>query len=446
MTKRNLALLILAAGESRRMASARPKAMHEIAGRPMICHVAASGAALGPERTVVVIAPGMDAVAAAAARQVGSLDVVLQKERQGTADAVRVALAALDGFEGDVLAVCGDVPLIAAASLEALLEAHREGAAPAVTVLAMRPADPAGYGRLIVDREGGLEAVVEDGDAGPEERALGLCNSGIIALRTASLPMLLGDLGADNAKREYYLTDTVAAARARGMTCAYAEAPAVEALGVNSRADLALAEAAMQDRLRRAAIEGGALLAAPDTVFLSADTALARDAVVEPYVVFGPGVHVGEGAVVRAFSHVEGARIAAGATVGPFARLRTGTEVGPGARIGNFVEIKNARLGEGVKANHLSYLGDADIGARANIGAGTITCNYDGITKSHTEIGEDAFIGSNTALISPLAVGARAFVGAGSAINRDVPADALGIARERQKNVPDWAKRKRGGG
>ena len=446
MAKRNLALLILAAGEGTRMASARPKVMFEVAGRPMIGHVAASGAALGPERTVVVIAPGMDAVAAAAADHTGALDVVLQNERLGTGDAVRMALAALDGFAGDVLAVCGDVPLLTAASLERLLEVHRGGAGAAVTVLAMRPRDPAGYGRLVVNGEGGLEAVVEDRDAGPEERALGLCNSGIIAVGAAALPELLGDLRADNAKGEYYLTDTVAAARARGMACAYAEAPAEELIGVNSRADLALAEAAMQARLRRRALEGGAALAAPDTVFLCADTELAPDATVEPYVVFGPGVSVGEGATIRAFSHVEGARIAAGATVGPFARLRAGTELGPGVRIGNFVEIKNARLGEGVKANHLSYLGDADIGARANIGAGTITCNYDGLTKSHTEIGEDAFIGSNTALISPLAVGAGAFVGAGSAIDRDVPADALGIARERQQNVPGWAKRKRGEG
>ena len=443
MTKRNLALVLLAAGEGTRMASARPKVMFEVAGRPMIGHVAASGAALDPGRTVVVIAPGMDAVAAAAADHTAALDVVLQKERLGTGDAVRVALAALDGFEGDVLAVCVDVPLITAASLERLLEIHRGAAGPAVTVLAMRPRDPTGYGRLVVNGEGALESVVEDRDAGPEELALGLCNSGILALQAAALPELLGDLRAENAKGEYYLTDTVAAATARGMACAYAEAPAEELIGVNSRADLALAEAAMQARLRARALEGGAALAAPDTVFLCADTELARDATVEPYVVFGPGVSVGEGALIRAFSHIEGARIAAGATVGPFARLRAGTEVGPGVRIGNFVEIKNARLGEGAKANHLSYLGDADIGARANIGAGTITCNYDGVTKSHTEIGEDAFIGSNTALISPLKVGARAFVGAGSAINRDVPADALGIARERQTNVADWAKRKR---
>ncbi len=426
------------------MASDRPKVMHAIAGRPMIGHVAASGAALEPDCSVVVVAPGMDMVVEAAAAHLPVLDVVIQKERLGTGDAVRTALAALDGFEGDVLVVCGDVPLLTAAGLRRVLEAHRNGAEPALTVLAMRPDDPTGYGRLRLNEEGGLEAVVEDRDAGPEDRALGLYNSGIIALRAVTLPDLLAGLSADNARGEFYLTDAVAVARGRGMTCAFAEAAAEELIGVNSRADLALAEATMQDRLRRRALEGGAALAAPDTVFLSADTQLARDATVEPYVVFGPGVSVGEGAVVRAFSHVEGARIAAGATIGPFARLRAGTEIGPEVRVGNFVEIKNARLGRGAKANHLSYLGDADIGARANIGAGTITCNDDGVTKSHTEIGEDAFIGSNTALISPLAVGARAFVGAGSAINRDVPTDALGIARERQTNVADWAKRKRG--
>ena len=444
MTKRNLALLILAAGEGTRMASERPKVMHAIAGQPMIGHVAASGAALKPDRTVVVVAPGMDMVAEAAAVHVPALSVVVQKERLGTADAVRSALAALDGFDGDALVVCGDVPLITAASLEHLLDVHRNGAGPVLTVLAMRPDDPAGYGRLVLNDDGILDAVVEDRDAEPQERALGLCNSGIIALQALKLPDLLADLIADNAKDEYYLTDTVAAARARGMVCAFAEAPADDLIGVNSRADLALAEAAMQDRLRRRALEGGAALIAPETVFLCADTQLSRDATVEPFVVFGPGVSVGEGALVRAFSHVEGARISAGATVGPFARLRAGTEIGPDVRVGNFVEIKNARLGPGAKANHLSYLGDADIGARANIGAGTITCNYDGVTKSHTEIGEDAFIGSNTALISPLKVGARAFVGAGSAINRDVPADSLGIARGRQTNVPGWAKRKRG--
>ena len=426
------------------MASARPKVMHAIAGRPMIGHVAAAAAGLDPERAVIVVAPGMDAVAEAAAAHLGALDVVLQKRRLGTGDATRAVLAALDGFEGDALVVCGDVPLITAASLERLLDVHRDGAAPAVTVLAMRPDDPAGYGRLVVNVEGGLEAVVEDREAGPGERALGLCNSGAIAVQATVLPDLLADLRAENAKGEYYLTDTVAAARARGMACAFAEASADELIGVNSHADLALAEAAMQGRLRRRALDGGAALSAPETVFLSADTRLAADVAVEPYVVFGPGVSVGEGAVIRAFSHIEGARIEAGANVGPFARLRPGTELGPGARVGNFVEIKNARLGEGVKANHLSYLGDAEIGARANIGAGTITCNYDGVTKSPTEIGEDAFIGSNAALISPVTVGARAFVGAGSAITGDVPEDALGIARGRQTNVPGWAKRKRG--
>jgi bifunctional UDP-N-acetylglucosamine pyrophosphorylase/glucosamine-1-phosphate N-acetyltransferase len=444
LTKQNLALVILAAGEGTRMASARPKVMHAIAGRPMIGHVAAAAATLDPERAIAVVAPGMDAVVEAAAAYLGTLDVVLQNNRLGTGDAARTALAALDGFDGDVMVICGDVPLITAASLERLLRVHRGGSASAVTVLAMRPADPSGYGRLIVSGAGALDAIVEDRDADPEQRVLGLCNSGIIALKAAAMPDLLADLRADNATGEYYLTDAVAAARARGMACAFAEAPADELIGVNSLADLALAEAAMQTRLRRRALEGGAALTAPETVFLSADTDIARDATVEPYVVFGPGVSVGQGAVVRAFSHVEGARIEAGAAVGPFSRLRAGTEVGPGARVGNFVEIKNTRLGEGAKANHLSYLGDAAIGARANIGAGTITCNYDGVTKSHTEIGEDAFIGSNTALVAPLAVGARAFVGAGSAINRDVPEDALGIARGRQKNVPGWAKRKRG--
>jgi bifunctional UDP-N-acetylglucosamine pyrophosphorylase/glucosamine-1-phosphate N-acetyltransferase len=343
---------------------------------------------------------------------------------------VAAALPALDGFAGDVLVVLGDTPLMTTATLRRLVDAR--GAAegdPAVAVLGFRPADPGPYGRLIRAADGSLARIVEAADATAEERAVDLCNSGVLLFDGARLADLIGALDSDNAKGEFYLTDTVALARARGWTCAVAEAPAGEVHGVNSRADLAVAEAMMQERLRAAAMAEGATLIDPSTVHFSWDTRLGRDVVVQPHVVFGPGVAVADAVEIGAFSHLEQATVGAGARVGPYARLRPGTDVGDGAHVGNFVELKNAVLGPGAKANHLTYLGDASVGPGANIGAGTITCNYDGVFKHRTEIGAEAFIGSNAALVAPVRVGDRANVGAGSVIGRDVPDDAFVVER-----------------
>ena len=439
METRKPAVLVLAAGIGTRMRSRRPKVMHEIAGRSMIEHVLAAARALSPERIVVVIGPDMPDLAAA----VAPLPTVVQDERRGTGHAVMAAMDALAGADGDVLVVYGDTPRLRPETLEAMLAARRGDPPPAVVVLGMRPDDPGQYGRLITDPAGGLRAIVEYRDADPDERAIDLVNSGVVAVDGAVLPDLLNDLTNDNAKGEYYLTDIVAAARRRGRGAGYVEAPADELVGINSRAELAAVEAQLQAELRTRAMAGGATLIAPDTVFLAADTELGRDVVVEPHVVFGPGVSVADDVTIRAFSHIEGARIAAGAVIGPFARLRPGADIGERAHIGNFVEVKNASLGEGAKANHLSYLGDATIGAGANIGAGTITCNYDGFAKWRTEIGAGAFIGTNTALVAPVKVGDGAVIGAGSVIAEDVPVDALGLTRPARKTVAGWAARNR---
>jgi len=440
MTRESLACVVLAAGKGTRMKSDRPKVLHPVAGWPMLAHVLATAEALSPERRIVVAGPDMPEVAAAAE----GWTTVVQTERRGTADAVRTALDALDGFAGTVLVALGDVPLIRPETLRRLLDAQAardDGQAPAVAVLGMRVPPPSAYGRLILDGDGTLAAIVEAGEADAATLALDFCNSGLMAFDGARLGALIDAVGADNAKGEYYLTDTIALARARGWACAAVEGAADEVHGVNDRADLAGAEALMQDRLRAAAMAGGATLIDPASVFLAADTRLGRDVTIEPNVWFGPGVAVGDGAVVRAFSHIEGTRIGPGARIGPFARLRPGADLGADVHVGNFVEVKNATLGDGAKANHLTYLGDADIGARANVGAGTITCNYDGFFKHRTAIGEEAFIGSNTALVAPVAVGARATTAAGSTITRDVADDALGIARAPQDQRDGWSAR-----
>jgi len=419
------------------MKSARPKVLHKVAGRAMIEHVLETAKALAPARMLAVLAPGMEPVADA----VAPLPTAVQEPQLGTAHAVMAARDRLGDFAGDVLVLYADNPLIRSQTLERMIAARREaaGAAPAVVVLGFRPPDAAEYGRLIVDDRGELEAIVEYRDATPAQRALDLCNSGVMLIDGAHLFTLLDQIGNDNAKGEYYLTDIVAVARARGLHCAVVEAAADEVLGVNSRAELAIAEAVCQDRLRRQAMDAGVTLIDPKSVFFSFDTALGRDVVIEPHVVFGPGVAVGDEVTIRAFSHIEGARIADGATVGPFARLRPGAEIGERARIGNFVEVKNARIETGAKVNHLTYIGDARIGEGANIGAGTITCNYDGFAKWHTEIGAGAFIGSNTALVAPVTIGAGAIIGAGSAISKDVPADALALTRAKQTVRDGWA-------
>ena len=440
MSQPRFAAIILAAGEGSRLKSARPKVLHEIAGRPMIRHVLDALAPLEPAVTVVVLGSGMDAVAAA----VAPAQTVIQAPPRGTGDAVRVARAALaerlaEGDIDDVLVLYGDTPLLRTEKIARLIDTRRQRPLAAVAVAGFRPADPSPYGRLVQAADGALLRIVEARDARPDEQAIGLCNGGIMVIAARRALDLLDRIGNDNAKREYYLTDIVALARGEAMVCRVAELPVEELLGVNTRAELAEAEALMQQRLRRRAMEGGATLVAPETVFLSADTVLGRDVVVEPNVVFGPGVTVADKAVIRAFSHLDGATVGEGASVGPFARLRPGAVLEADVHVGNFVEVKATRLGVGVKASHLSYLGDSDIGAGTNIGAGTITCNYDGFNKFRTIIGERAFIGSNTALVAPVTVGDGAYVATGSVVTANVPADALTIARARQVDKPGRA-------
>ena len=430
-------LVILAAGQGTRMKSRLPKVMHRIAGRAMVRHVVEAAAPLAPERVVVVVAPGMDAVVAEAAPAMAAI----QQPALGTAHAVSAARPLLDGARGGILVLFGDTPLIRAETLARLRAALDAPSRPAVAVLGFRPDDPLAYGRLVLEADGSLARIVEFKDATAEERAIRLCNAGAMAFDAEVLPGLLDGIGNDNANGEYYLTDAVALARAMGRAVAVVEGEADEVVGVNSRAELAAAEAILQGRLRRAAMENGATLVDPASVFFSADTRLGRDVVVGPNVVFGPGVEIGDDVEIKAFSHIEGARVAPGAIVGPFARLRPGAEIGADAHIGNFVEIKKARIGDGAKVNHLSYVGDAEVGAKANIGAGTITCNYDGFDKFVTRIGAGAFIGSNTALVAPVSVGDGAITGAGSVIARDVAAEALAVTRADHVEKAGWAAR-----
>jgi bifunctional UDP-N-acetylglucosamine pyrophosphorylase/glucosamine-1-phosphate N-acetyltransferase len=440
MNQSPFAAVILAAGSGTRMKSAMPKVVHPIAGRPMIAYPLEALSPLSPAATLVVLGPRMENVA----EIVAPAESVVQDPPLGTGDAVRTAMRALDGrlapqgSIADILVLYGDTPFLATETLSRLL-AERRSTAAAVLVAGMRPADPGPYGRFVLAPDGTLDRIVEAADAGPEAQAIGLVNGGIMVIEACRLAEFLDGLDSDNAKREFYLTDIVAIARRKGLACQAVELPAEELLGINTRAELAEAEALMQRRLRRAAMDSGVTLIAPETVFLSADTRLGRDVVVEPNVVFGKGVRVGEGACIRSFSHLEAAAVGAGAIVGPFARLRPGAVLEADVHVGNFVEVKAARLGAGAKANHLSYIGDSDIGARTNIGAGTITCNYDGVNKSRTIIGEGAFIGSNTALVAPVTVGDGAIVAAGSVIIRDVPPDALSIARGQQVDKPGRA-------
>jgi len=421
------------------MRSSRPKVLHAIGGRSLLAHVLdtvrqSAGA------VAVVIGPGQDRVAASVAAALPQAAIFVQAERRGTAHAVLAARKAIGVGADDLLVVFADTPLIRPDTLARLRAPLACGAA--VAVLGFRPADPTGYGRLIMQGEQ-LLAIREEKDASEAERAIGLCNAGLMALRGDVALAILDRIGDANAKREFYLTDAVAIARAMGLEAVAIETEEDEVRGINSQAQLAEAESVLQRRLRTAALEAGVTMVAPETVHLAADTRLARDVVIEPYVVFGPGVVVEEGAVIRSFSHLEGAQIRRGATVGPYARLRPGADIGPDARIGNFVEVKEAKIGAGVRANHLTYLGDTTVGAGANIGAGTITCNYDGTHKHRTEIGEGAFIGSNSALVAPVAVGDRAYVGSGSVITTNVPADALAVGRGRQVVKEGWVSRLR---
>lgn len=435
MTKANLAAVVLAAGKGTRMKSDLPKVLHPLAGRPMIRHLLETVEGLKPRRVVVVIGPGVENVAKTVAPHL----TVIQNVQRGTGHAVLTARRALEDFAGDVLVLYGDTPLITLETLERMLELRHKKPQPSVVVLGFRPTDPGEYGRLITSGVGELEAIVEYKDATSTQRAIPLCNSGVMAIDGKPLLPLLQQIGNRNAKGEYYLTDIVALARRQGLACAYVEAPADELFGVNSRAELAAAEAAVQRALRARAMANGATLLAPETVWLSYDTKLGRDVVIGPNVLFGPGVEIKDRVEIRGFCHIEGARIAEGSIIGPFARLRPGADIGKNAHIGNFVEVKNATIEEGAKANHLTYLGDAWVGAGANIGAGTITCNYDGFLKYHTDIGKGAFIGSNTALVAPVKVGDGAIIGAGSVITHDVSSDALALERTRQGEVPGWA-------
>lgn len=439
MTKPPIAAIVLAAGSGTRMKSDLHKVLHPIAGRPMLLHLVDTVSGLSPDRTVVVVGARREQVEAAVAPH--GVAVAHQAEQLGTGHAVAQAEAALDGFDGDVLILYGDVPLVTGATMARMVARLHAADAPAAVVLGFRPPEPGAYGRIIADGDGRIAKMVEFKDASPEERAETLCNSGLMAVRSADLFALLGRVGNDNAAGEYYLPDIVMLAAADGRGSAVIETDAVEVTGVNSRAELAALEAEWQQARRARAMAEGATLTAPETVWFAYDTVIGRDVAIEPNVVFGPGVVVADGVTIRGFSHIEGATIASGATVGPYARLRPGAVVGENAHVGNFVEMKKAVLGKGAKANHLTYLGDAEVGAGANIGAGTITCNYDGFFKYKTQIGAGAFIGSNSALVAPVSIGDGAIVAAGAVVTKDVEADALALVRPEQVTKPGWAKR-----
>lgn len=439
MTDIPIAAVILAAGRGVRMKSARAKVLHEIGARPMIAHVVETAKALGPERVILVNGDHAPEVGDFAKSMDANISIAVQSPPKGTAHAVEQALPHLEGFSGAALVLYADTPLVRAATLRALVETIANGAA--VAVLGFTPDDPGAYGRLKLDKDGALAAIVEAKDASADERAIRLCNSGVMAIDADFLRRRLKDIDNKNAKGEFYLTDIVALARKDNKSCAVIEADPEDVLGVNSRAELAAAEASFQNRMRATAMENGATLADPATVYFSFDTKVGKDVTIGQNVVFGPGVAVGDKVEIKPFCHIEGAKLAEGAVVGPFARLRPGAEVGPEARVGNFVEVKKAVLGAGAKANHLAYIGDADVGAGANIGAGTITCNYDGYAKHKTVIGEGVFIGSNSALVAPVTLGAGAYVGSGSVITKDVDAGDLAVARGRQTAIKGWAAR-----
>jgi bifunctional UDP-N-acetylglucosamine pyrophosphorylase/glucosamine-1-phosphate N-acetyltransferase len=432
-------IIVLAAGKGTRMKSARPKVLHEIAGRSMLASVLALAATIADARIAVVIGPGMDDVRAEVLRLSPAAEVFVQESQRGTADAVLATRPALQESAGDIFVLYADTPLIEAPTLAALGSALDQGAR--IAVLGFEAKDPTGYGRLITAAGSELLAIREHKDASPHELAITLCNSGVLAFRLPNLVSVLDRIGNDNAKGEYYLTDAIEIARAGGASTRVVKCPEDEVLGVNSRVQLAAAERIFQDRARARAMAEGVTLVAPETVFFSFDTVIGRDVVIEPNVVFGPGVTVADDVEIRAFCHLEGATIGKGARVGPYARLRPGAALGADVHIGNFVEVKNVSLGAGAKANHLSYLGDGSVGAGANIGAGTIFCNYDGFFKHRTEVGEGAFVGSNSSLVAPVKIGAGAYVGSGSVITKDVAPGALALERSEQDERPGWAEK-----
>lgn len=429
MTARSSLTVVLAAGEGTRMRSSLPKVLHPVAGQSLLAHVLGAAAAGDDARLAVVIGPDHDAVAAEVRRLRPDADIFVQRERLGTAHAVLAAREALARGADDLLVAFGDTPLISAETFARLRAPLRRGAA--LAVLGFRAADPTGYGRLVV--EGGkLAAIREQADASAEERKITLCNAGVMAFDGRRALAIIEKIGNANAKGEYYLTDAVSIVRELGLEAVVIETSEDEVRGINTKAQLAEAEAVMQARLRKQALEAGVTLIAPDTVYLAADTKFGKDVTIEPFVVIGPGVSIDDGAVIHSFSHIVEARIGKKVSVGPYARLRPGTSLGDGARIGNFVETKAAVLEAGVKVNHLSYVGDAHVGANSNLGAGTITCNYDGFLKHKTEIGEGAFVGTNTSLVAPVTIGKGAYIGSGSVITKDVPDDALAVERSQQ--------------
>jgi len=431
------AAIILAAGQGTRMKSATPKVLHAVGGRAMLDWAIDAAAALGCEKTIVVVGPHAPVVGERAIARLGPGATAVQDVPRGTGHAVRAAETALDGFTGDVVITFGDCPLIRPETMAKLfaLRADKGG----VAVLGFEAADPTGYGRLVLNEAGEVLRIVEERDASADERKLTLCNSGVLCADKKVLFQLLSMVRNENAKGEYYLTDVVGLARSAGFATQVAVADEAEVMGVNSRVDLAEAEAAFQQRMRIAAMEAGVTLLDPASVYFSYDTVIGQDVTIEPHVFFGPGVSVAVGARVNAFSHFTGAKIGADNQIGPFARLRPGAELGAHVHIGNFVEVKNSKLGDGVKANHLAYLGDGDVGQRVNIGAGAIFCNYDGFDTFRTTIEDDAFIGSDTALVAPVTVGARAYTGSGSVVTKNVPAGALAVGRARQVDLPGWA-------
>jgi bifunctional UDP-N-acetylglucosamine pyrophosphorylase/glucosamine-1-phosphate N-acetyltransferase len=437
--QRRFAVVILAAGQGTRMRSDTHKVLHPIASRPLLLHLLDRVDALGAEKRVVVVGKGREQVEAAIAGR--DVAIAIQAEQKGTGHAVQQAEQALAGYDGPVLILYGDTPFVEAETLRRMIDRLGGDGGPGIVVLASRPEDPLKYGRIILGDGDRIERMVEYKDATAEERSVRLCNSGMMAVRARDLFRWLSQVGNDNAAGEYYLPDIVNVAAREGREAVVIEGDPYEAAGVNSRAELAHLELEWQRRRRELVLHEGATLIDPESVWFAYDTKLGRDVTVEPHVVFGPGVEIADGATIHAFSHIEGAVIGAKASIGPFARIRPGTRLADRTKVGNFVELKKAEVGEGSKINHLSYVGDASIGPKANIGAGTITCNYDGFGKYRTVIGAGAFIGSNTALVAPVTIGEGAIVGAGSVITRDVEAESLAVERTEQRGISGWAKR-----
>ena len=440
MPRRTCLAIVLAAGEGKRMRSRTPKVLHQVAGRSLLAHVMNAASAAGTSNLAIVVGPDHGAVSADARKYAPKVQIFEQLERRGTAHAVLSARKAIARGADDILVIFGDTPLVRAETLSKLRGALSEGAA--VAVLGFKPANPQGYGRLVM-RGRELVAIREERDATPEERKIELCNGGLMALAGKQALAILTRIGNANANGEYYLTDAVAIARDMGLKAVAFETSEDDVRGINTKLQLAEAEAVLQQRLRMAALKAGVTMIAPETVYLSADTKFGKDVTIEPNVVFGPGVTVDDGATIRSFSHLEGAHVGRGARVGPFARLRPGADLGKDVHIGNFVEVKEAKFEAGAKANHLAYIGDARVGEGANVGAGTITCNYDGVAKHRTDIGKGAFIGSNTALVAPVKIGDGAYIGTGTVVTKDVPAGALALARAKQTVKEGWAKRLR---